>query len=177
MDAPEKSTNSTNKVDVLGKFASGICAIHCALCAFLPGIFALIGLEILVGHEAEWGFTIVAITFALGAMLLGFKRHQSPRIALLFAVGIIGLLGSRFLEEMEGHEGHDESVEHAEKDNHGEEEKHAGEEGHTDEEGHDDHHGMGFGLALGLGSGALLVFSHFQNAAAMRSREEDCCDT
>ena len=102
MDAPEKSTNSTNKVDVLGKFASGICAVHCALCAFLPGIFALIGLEILVGHEAEWGFTIVAITFALGAMLLGFKRHQSPRIALLFAVGIIGLLGSRFLEEMEG---------------------------------------------------------------------------
>ena len=177
MDAPEKSTKSAHKLDGLGKFASGLCAVHCALCAFLPGLFALIGLEILVGHEAEWGFTIVAIVFALGALLIGFRKHQSPRIAALFAVGIIGLLGSRFLEEMEGHEGHGESVEHAEKENHGEEDKHADEEGHAEEEGHDDHHGLGLGLALGLGSGALLVFSHFQNAAAIRGCEEDCCDT
>ena len=41
------------QLDGLGKFASGLCAVHCALCAFLPGLFALIGLEILVGHEAE----------------------------------------------------------------------------------------------------------------------------
>ena len=99
MDAPEKSTKSAHKLDGLGKFASGLCAVHCALCAFLPGLFALIGLEILVGHEAEWGFTIVAIVFALGAMVLGFQRHRSPRIAALFAMGILGLLGRAFLKK------------------------------------------------------------------------------
>lgn len=177
MEVAANKPNSTNQIDKLGKFASGLCALHCGLSAFLPGLFAIIGLEMLMGHEAEWVFTIIAVIFALGAMVLGFQRHQSPRIAALFAVGIIGLLGSRFLEEMEGHEGHGESVEHAEKENHGEEEKHAEEEGHADEEGHDDHHGLGLGLALGLGSGALLVFSHFQNAAAIRGCEEDCCDT
>ena len=95
---------------------------------FLPGILHFIGLEILVGHEAEWGFTIVAHYFcARYSASKGTKAHASH---YLFAVGIIGFLGSRFLEEMEGHEGHGESIEHAEKDNHGEEEKHAGEEGH-----------------------------------------------
>ena len=94
-----------------------VSALSIVLCALsCQAFFALIGLEILVGHEAEWGFTIVAIVFALGAMVLGFQKHQSPRIAALFAVGIIGLLGSRFLEEMEGHGDHGESVEHAEKD-------------------------------------------------------------
>ena len=63
------------------------------------------------------------------------------------------------------------------KTKHGDENKHADDEGHADEEGHDDHHGLGLGLALGLGSGALLVFSHFQNAAAIKACEEDCCDT
>ena len=53
MDAPEKSTKSAHKLDGLGKFASGLCAVHCALCVFLPGLFALIGPEILVGHEVE----------------------------------------------------------------------------------------------------------------------------
>ena len=171
MEVAANKPNSTNQIDKLGKFASGLCALHCGLSAFLPGLFAMVGLEMLMGHEAEWVFTIIAVLFALGAMLIGWQKHRTPLIAGLFAVGIIGLLGSRFLEEMEGHEGHGESVEHAEKENHGEKEKHA------DEEGHDDHHGLGLGLAVGLGSGALLVFSHFQNAAAIRGSEEDCCDT
>ena len=45
-------------------------------------------------------------------MVLGFQRHRSPRIAALFAMGILGLLGARFLEEMEGHDGQQDLMHH-----------------------------------------------------------------
>ena len=172
MENADKSSNQKVSLDRLGTFASSICAIHCGLSAFLPSLFAVLGMSFLVGHEAEWGFTLVAVAFALGAMFLGWQRHRSPQIAALFAVGIIGLLGSRFLEEMGEHGHHGEKVEeHAgetEGKEHSEEEKH-GEEG--------EHHELGLGIVVGLGSGALLVFSHFKNAAAIRRTEDDCCDT
>jgi len=166
-NAPETS----NRVDTFGKLASGLCAIHCGLAAFLPGLFTVIGLDMLIGHEAEWGFTLVAIAFALGAMLLGWQRHRTPLIAGLFAVGILGLLASRFLEEMGEHGEHGQETEHAEKGEHGNQEEHG------EDEEHGDHHGFGLGIVVGLGSGALLVFSHFKNAAAIRDCEVDCCDT
>ena len=172
MEITPKSATPKLSVDRLGTLASGICAIHCGLSAFLPSLFAVLGMSFLVGHEAEWGFTLVAVAFALGAMFLGWQRHRSPQIAALFAVGIIGLLGSRFLEEMGEHGHHGKKVEeHAgetEGKEHSEEEKH-GEEG--------EHHELGLGIVVGLGSGALLVFSHFKNAAAIRRTEDDCCDT
>lgn len=165
----ENQSENTTHIDNVGTFASGICAVHCGLAAFLPGLFTMVGLDMLAGHEAEWGFTIVAIGFALGAMILGWQKHRTPQIVGLFAAGIIGLLASRFLEEMGEHGGHGEQAHHAQK---AEQEKH-GEE----KDAHGDHHDLGLGIVLGLGSGALLVFSHIKNAAAVRNCSKDCCDT
>ena len=104
MELALNKQQDTHKWDSLGKFASGICALHCGLCAFLPSLFVVLGLDILLDHEAEWAFTVVAIVFALGAMAVGWSKHRTPVIAGLFSLGIVGLLGSRFLEEAGSHE-------------------------------------------------------------------------
>ncbi len=85
-------------VDRLGAVASGICAIHCAICALLPATFGALGLGVLLGHEAEWGFTLVAIAFAAGALILAWRRHRSRMVAALLLLGIVGLVASRCLE-------------------------------------------------------------------------------
>ena len=52
-----------------------------------------------MGHEAEWGFTLVAALFAAAAAIHGWRRHRSMGIATAFGVGIAALLLSRALEE------------------------------------------------------------------------------
>ena len=52
-------------VDKFGALASTLCAIHCVACAFIPAAFAILGMELFLEHEAEWGLTLIAITFAL----------------------------------------------------------------------------------------------------------------
>ena len=177
MEIANKTNDTKFSADLLGSIASGVCALHCALTAFLPSLFAILGVTFLVGHEAEWGFTLVAVGFALGAMFLGWQQLRSPQSAALFAVGIIGLLSARFLEEIEGHEGHGDEVEHAEKSGQVEGKKNSEEENHREEGEHGEHHELGLGIVVGLGSGALLVFSHFKNASAIRRTEDDCCET
>ena len=73
----------TEKVDKFGAFASTLCAIHCAFCAILPALLASGALgagflverkkwvDVLVGHEAEWVFTLVAVAFAGIALIFG----------------------------------------------------------------------------------------------------------
>jgi hypothetical protein len=109
--------------------------------------------------------------------LLGWRKHRTPQIAALFAVGIVGLLSARFLEEMGGHGGHGDEVGHAEKSGQVEGKKHSEEENHREEGEHGEHHELGLGIVVGLGSGALLVFSHFKNASAIRRTEDGCCET
>ena len=93
-----------NGWDGLGQFASAACALHCALCALAPSLFTILGLEVMLDHEAEWAFTILAIVFASGALVVGWIKHRAPRVAVLFILGIVSLLASRFLEELGGHE-------------------------------------------------------------------------
>ena len=95
--------NKQSGWDSMGKVASSLCAIHCALCAFIPSIFSLIGLELLMDHEAEWAFTIVAILFAIGASVIGWLEHKNPLVLSSFGIGILALFASRFLEESGGH--------------------------------------------------------------------------
>jgi len=68
-------------------------------CALLPGALAALGLGALIGHEAEWLFTLVALAFAAIALVVGWRMHQSGQVALLLGFGMIGLLGARFSEE------------------------------------------------------------------------------
>lgn len=92
----------TNRIDRAGIVASSLCALHCALSALLPGLFSALGLAALLGHEAEWAFTIVAMVCALGALALGWRRHRSPAIAAVLVLGAGGLLAGRLVEEAGG---------------------------------------------------------------------------
>lgn len=85
-------------VDLIGALASGRCAIHCAVCALLPAVLGALGLGMLLGHEGEWVLTLIAIAFGAGALIRGWPRHRSPRVAVFLSVGIAGLLVSLGLE-------------------------------------------------------------------------------
>ncbi len=90
-------------VDRFGALASGLCALHCAITALLPSILATLGLSALLGHHAEWGFTLVAASLAFLALVLSWRRYQSLGAVVLLGTGIFGLFLARFLEEAEVH--------------------------------------------------------------------------
>ena len=83
------------RLDRFGAVASNLGAGHCAVCALLPTAFGALGLGLLLSHETECVFTLVAVVFAAGALLLGWRRHPSVLVAGLLAPGIVGLLASR----------------------------------------------------------------------------------
>ena len=87
------------RVDQLGVIASTLCAIHCALTALLPGLFLALGLGSLMGHEAEWALTGVALALACLALVLGWRRHRSIAITAALGLGMAGLLLARWVEE------------------------------------------------------------------------------
>jgi hypothetical protein len=93
---------SKSGLDRAGILASGLCAVHCATSALLPSLFSTLGLAALMGHEAEWGFTIAAIVFALAALFTGWRRHRSRAVAATLGLGAAGLLAGRLLEEAGG---------------------------------------------------------------------------
>ena len=173
--------------DRFGAVASSLCAIHCAICALLPAVFAALGVGFLLSHEAEWLLTLIAVLFGGVALNLAWRTHRSRRVAGLLLVGIIGLLASRGLEMGADHDDHhgDESHAHAEaaSDHHAEAEEgvadddhgHAaeGEGHHADHEDEDAAHLLGAGV--GVFSGLLLFFGHLFNMRAVRRCREDCC--
>ena len=174
------------RVDRFGAVASSLCALHCALCAFLPVIFAVLGLGFLLTHEAEWLLNIIAILFGSWALGLAWRTHRSGRVVGLLLVGILGLLVSRGLEmaahsDHHGETAHTDPVENAHTDE--------GSEGVTDGHLHDQHDDMGeehgddehdesddlhvLGASLGVFSGLLLFFGHLLNIRRARSMRED----
>ncbi len=94
------------RLDRLGTVASSLCAVHCAVVAILRAAFGGLGLRFLLGHEAEWAFTLVAIALASAALTLGWRRHRSLLVAALLALGMVGLLVSRGLEMGPAHHVH-----------------------------------------------------------------------
>ena len=180
----------SEKVDRFGAFASSLCAAHCALCALLPAAFSVLGVSFLAGHEAEWLFTLVAIAFASGALVLGWRQHGSKRVAGLLAIGIIGLLVSRGLEMGGEHHG-EHGDEHAAAANHESHEKGHSEHGekadndanknhdshdddHDDHGGHDDFVHLA-GASVGVLAGVILLFGHIANIRESRKCQKDCC--
>ena len=148
-----------NKVDKIGIVASSLCAAHCAICALLPAVFAVIGLDLLLSHEAEWALTIFAIGFAVGALALGWRNHRSKLVGSLLALGIVSLITSRVLEMNSSHHDHDDHHAHHtdnheehkdhHKEDHHKEDHHASEHSnhehdqHKDAHGHEEAHGHG----------------------------------
>jgi len=179
--------------DRVGAIASSLCALHCAICALAPFILTGLGLGVLLSHEAEWGLTLGAITFGIGAMYLGWRKHRSAVVMGILAVGIVGLLTARVLEMNSDHHGHhDEHQDEKHAEHHEEGEEHGEEESeeHSEEAGHDeehegDHHegehhedGLSLhdlGAAAGFGGGLVLFMGHLLNIRATRRCREDLC--
>ena len=169
---------SKEMTDKLGSVASALCALHCAVCAFLPVIFTGLGLGFLLGQSVEWLFSIVAVVFGLGALVLGWRTHGSKKVAALLTVGVIGILVSRGMEMGSDHHGHGHGDEHGDDhdDEHGDEHGDDHDDDHDDEHGddHDDASHM-LGAIVGVLAGMTLLSGHLLNIqAARRCREEDC---
>lgn len=98
MSEPKK-TRRKDALDRAGVLASLVCAVHCALCAALPGLVATLGLAVVFGEAFEWSFSVVAMTLASGGLILAWNRRRSALALSALAVGITGLLAARFLEE------------------------------------------------------------------------------
>lgn len=146
--------------DRFGALASGLCAVHCAATALAPALFVLAGLELLLSESAEWTFTALALLFASGALLFGWRRHRSVPVASVFALGILGLLLSRGLE-MRAHHDHAHEVSH-----HGAARLVPRRTPDHDGAGSQDGHGLG--AWFGLVAGAFLVGGHALNIRASR---------
>ena len=179
------------KVDRFGAVASSLCAVHCALCALLPTAFSAVGLGFLIGHEVEWGLTLLAVALGIGALIFGWRQHRSTQVAALLIIGIVGLLASRGLEMGSDHHGHHDDAEHAKVEESGEhadegekhakkeegehKEKHHDEEGHGENLEHDDA-GHLIGASVGVLAGLLLFLGHLLNIRALRKCQKPCCD-
>lgn len=85
-------------IDKLGTLANTACVAHCALTASVPELLAALGLAALLGHEAEWVFTLLAIGIAATALLRGWQEHRSLRVAAMLGAGIVALCLARLLE-------------------------------------------------------------------------------
>ncbi len=180
--------------DRFGAIASGLCAIHCALCALAPAAFVALGLGALLTHEAELLLTLVAIVFGLTALVLGWKRHRSTAVLWVMVAGIVALVASRGLEMGSDHHGHHEGenaahhdegqdgeAEHSEKAEKATDEHHdEGEKGeHGEGDSHDEEHEGGLhavGAAAGVLGGLLLLSGHIMNLKALRRERDECCD-
>lgn len=156
--------------DRFGSVASSVCAIHCAVCAFLPVAFSAVGLGFLLGEQTEWMFTLVAVLFGVVALVLGWLQHRSKRVASLLILGVVGLMASRGLEM--GTEHHDGESHHAEEETH-HVEAHADEDEHH-EEAHDDSMHLA-GAVVGVLAGLILMVGHISNIReGRRCTEENC---
>ena len=192
--------------DRFGAVASSLCAVHCAICGFLPAAFAMLGLGFLLSQKVEWFLVLVAVFVGSMAVKMAWQTHRSSKVLGLLCLGIVGLLTSRGLEMGSSHEGHHGDVHHDEvhhdevhhDDGHHDEVHH--DEVHHDDGHHDDggaselargeeahgHGGHGeeeglhiLGAGIGGAAGLLLFWGHLINIRAtrrFREEGEECCD-
>ena len=85
----------------LGALTSTVCALHCALCALAPALLSILGLSVLISHEAEWIFTILASILAIAAAFKGYYTYESWKKPMIFVAGIVILLIARSTEALE----------------------------------------------------------------------------
>jgi hypothetical protein len=151
-------SNTHTPIDLAGSFASMLCALHCASAVFIPTALGALGLGALIGHEAEWVFTLVGIGFAGTAGLVGWRHHRSKLVVSLLTLGIAGLLASRAIEMSASHEhGHHESMTVT--------------MGQPNDAHHGPHEGIHLlGTLVGVLAGGLLVSGHLAGIRARRKQ-------
>lgn len=167
MSVRSKEYAKQKKVDRLGIMASGMCTLHCILCVVLPMAWGMWGLGFVMAEEVEWALTLLAVTLALATFWLGWRRHRSNRLALLFAVGVVLLLSSRLVEQVGGHEHVDhEHAHHAMVSPHSEDEhasvddEHRAADGAKNAHEEDENPWHHLGAVMGIIAGALLFTGH-----------------
>ena len=84
----------------LGAITSTVCALHCALCALAPALLSVLGLSVLISHEAEWIFTILASIIAIAAAIKGYCQCESWKKPMMFVTGVLILLIARSTEAL-----------------------------------------------------------------------------
>jgi len=84
----------------MGAITSTVCALHCALCALAPALLSVLGLSVLISHEAEWIFTILASIIAIAAAIKGYCQCESWKKPMMFVTGILILLIARSTEAL-----------------------------------------------------------------------------
>lgn len=170
---------STTSFDRIGSVASTLCAIHCALAALLPAALGALGLGALMGHEAEWVFSGIAITCAVGALFVAWRRQGKLTLGgWLLIAGIAGLIASRVLEMGHPHGHHDAHEARAEA--HHDDHEAQVDEHHDDHEEHHEHGHEGEGLlgaAVGILAGLALLCGHGICLRENRAcNAPDCCE-
>ena len=176
MESVGKGEEKDLGMDRAGAWASGVCAVHCAICVLAPTVFTSLGVGMFLSHEAEWVLTVMAIAFGCGALSLGWRAHRSSAVLLLIVLGMAGLVVSRGLEMGSDHHPHHGQQhgegkrldEHANKDPHG-----GAEDKHQDEHEEQDPTHLA-GAALGVLGGLLLASGHVLNMRAIRRTRESC---
>lgn len=172
---------ATNELtDKIGSVTGTLCALHCAVCAFLPVVFTGLGLGLFLGQSVEWFFSLVAVVVGLFAIVFGLRTHGSKRAATLLVFGVLGILASRGLEMGTAH--HDHGGDHhtdavgvlhgyADMAHHSE---HAGEaSAHAEPHGGHDAAGHLIGAIIGIVAGVSLVTGHVLNIRAARRRRDE----
>ena len=188
----------SERIDRLGVVASSLCAAHCALSALLPAVFSALGLGLLLSHEAEWAFTLIAVMIALSSAIFSWRQARSKLVIVCLSLGVIGLLSSRLIEMNEAPHGHGHhSAEHHSAD-HSERRHDASHAEHhsaelADEEvstshaqphregqltSHEEHDDSGhlLGLIVAILAGVFLLLGHISNIRILRQRHDACCD-
>jgi len=85
--------------DLVGFYASAVCAVHCGLLPVVLTVSALSGLTWLANPWVEGTFILSSIVIAIFALGRNFKRHMHIRMAIqIVAVGFTLIILSRFFD-------------------------------------------------------------------------------
>ena len=81
--------------DILGFFASTLCAIHCAILPFILSFLSLLGMEFMSNPKFEWAMLINSIVLALTSFLIGYYKHHqdSEALSIMLIAFIFFVLG------------------------------------------------------------------------------------
>ncbi|MCC7102283.1 MAG: MerC domain-containing protein [Fimbriimonadaceae bacterium] len=83
--------------DKVGGAASTLCAVHCVLTGLAMGLISAYGLEFIASDALEVAFFAVAIVAGLFAVRSGLRKHGDWRLAILFGLGMVTLIGRHVL--------------------------------------------------------------------------------